>query len=96
MIIDKSIFLKNTLDLIKEKYYMNSFYSNTTDNITEEVGYKIFSESILKTKNKEHDGFIDFIGKNGEKIHNDAIEHYSASQTNIFGKNYNKWKEFVL
>ena len=89
----KSIFLDKILKSIKNKYYENNVYDNSLNYITEEVGYKIFSKSILECLNKKQKGFVHFVGKDAEKIHYESTKHYHASDTNIFGPQYKSWKK---
>jgi mannosyltransferase OCH1-like enzyme len=91
-----NIFLKDILESIKNKYYSKSNYNDLKSYIAEEVGYKIFSKSIENTLIKTKEGFVEFIGKDAEIIHYDVTDHYHASETNIFGKNYKKWKKDLL
>jgi mannosyltransferase OCH1-like enzyme len=88
----KSLFLKNLLDLIKNRYYENRQYDNVIDYETYEVGYKIFTESINKTLISKPDGFVEFLGKDSEKIHFESISHAYAGNGNIFDSNYQSWK----
>jgi len=91
----KSIFLKNLLNLIKHTYYENIEYENMIQYIINEVGYKIFSKSILDTLSNNNLGFNHFINNDAKNFHSKNIEHYKAGTTNIFGKNYKAWKEEI-
>ena len=87
-----SIFLKDLLNNIKNKYYQNVKYKNVVDYEINEVGYIIFTNSILKTLEKNKDGVQEFLGEDSNIIHTDSIQHYRAGNGNIFGSNYKSWK----
>jgi mannosyltransferase OCH1-like enzyme len=87
-----SIFLKDLLNNIKDKYYQNVKYENVVDYEINEVGYVIFTNSILKTLEKNKDGVQEFLNENSKIIHKESIEHYCAGNGNIFGLNYKGWK----
>lgn len=90
-----SIFLKNILDSIKVKYYEKNNYDNIIDYETKEVGYIIFTDSIIQTtvsKKIDKNSFILYKNKEANKIHNEAIRHYRAGTTEkVFGPNYIAW-----
>ena len=87
-----SLFLKNLLDLIKNRYYENRQYNNVIEYEIYEVGYKIFTESIKKTLLSKPTGFVEFVGKDAEKIHFESIDHVRAGNGNVFDSNYQSWK----
>ena len=91
-----SVFLKEILNSIKEKYYQNTEYKNVIDYEVNEVGYIIFTNSILKTLEKNKDGVQEFLGEDSNIIHTDSIQHYYAGNGNIFGSNYKSWKTELL
>jgi mannosyltransferase OCH1-like enzyme len=88
----KNIFLKDLLDLIKNRYYENREYSNVVEYETYEVGYKIFTESINKTLIGKPEGFVEFLEKDAEKIHFESIDHIRAGNGSVFDSNYQSWK----
>jgi mannosyltransferase OCH1-like enzyme len=89
----KNVFLKNILDAIKEQYYKKNIYSNLIDAESKEVGYIVFTNSILKTINSGEKNFIAFLGKDAEQIHYNCIKHYRAGNTEVFGKKYKQWQK---
>ena len=91
-----SIFLKNIIDNIKIKYYEKNNYDNIVDYETKEVGYIIFTDSIIQTtvsKKIDKNSFILYKNKEANKIHNEAISHYRAGKKEkVFGPNYVAWQ----
>jgi len=92
----KSIFLKNVLNNIKIKYYEKNNYSNIIDYVTNEVGYIIFTDSIIQTtdsKEIDKNTFMLYKNQEAKKIHNNAIRHYKAGKAEkVFGPNYIAWQ----
>jgi mannosyltransferase OCH1-like enzyme len=90
-----SVFLKNILDNVKIKYYEKNNYENIIDYETKEVGYIIFTNSIIQTtvsKKIDKNSFILYKNKEAKKIHNEAIRHYRAGKKEkVFGPNYIAW-----
>jgi len=87
-----SIFLKELLISIKNKYYENITYKSVVDYEINEVGYIIFTNSILKTLEKTKEGVQEFLGANSYIIHKESIQHYRAGNGSIFGPAYKAWK----
>jgi mannosyltransferase OCH1-like enzyme len=91
-----SIFLKNIIDNIKVKYCEKNNYDNIIDYETKEVGYIIFTDSIIQTTVSEKidkNSFILYKNEKANKIHNKAINHYGAGRKEkVFGKNYIAWQ----
>ena len=91
-----SIFLKNILNNIKIKHYEKNNYDNIISYVTNEVGYIVFTNSILETVKSEKNNNIDFILYHGEianKIHVKSINHYRAGKKEkVFGENYIAWQ----
>ena len=91
-----SVFLKNIINNIKTKYYEKNSYSNIIDYVTKEVGYIIFTDSIIQTVNSEEinkNTFMLYKNEEAKKIHNEAIKHYRAGKAEkIFGSNYVAWQ----
>ena len=91
----QNIFLENLLKDIKIKYYQKNVYSNIIDYETNEVGYIIFTNSIIQTVTSEEinkNTFILYKNQEAKKIHNKAIKHYGAGKKEkIFGTNYVAW-----
>jgi mannosyltransferase OCH1-like enzyme len=92
----KNVFLENILKNIKNKYYEKSFYNNIIEYEINEVGYVIFTNSILETIEFKKNSNMDFIlyhGKEANKIHTESINHYGAGKKEkVFGKNYIAWQ----
>jgi mannosyltransferase OCH1-like enzyme len=92
----QNIFLENILNNIKTKYYEKNSYSNIIDYVTKEVGYIIFTDSIIQTvtsKEINKNTFILYKNEEAKKIHNKAINHYRAGRKEkIFGPNYVAWQ----
>ena len=90
-----NLFLNNLLEEIKTQYNLKKEYKNFIKKVTNEIGYIIFTNSILKT---EKNNFIDkksFILTDIDKskeLYNNLITHYYASNNNIFGSDYLSWK----
>jgi len=91
-----SIFLKNIINNIKLKYYEKNNYDNIIDYETKEVGYIIFTDSIIQTTVSEKidkNSFILYKNEEANKIHNEAVNHYRAGKKEkVFGKNYIAWQ----
>jgi mannosyltransferase OCH1-like enzyme len=91
-----SIFLKNIINNIKIKYYEKNNYNNIIDYVTNEVGYIIFTDSIIQTIASEEinkDTFMLYKNEEAKKIHDKAIKHYKAgTKEKIFGPNYIAWQ----
>jgi mannosyltransferase OCH1-like enzyme len=91
-----SIFLKNIIDNIKVKYYEKNNYDNIIDYETSEVGYIIFTDSIIETassKEIDKDTFMLYKNQEAKKIHDVFITHYKAgTNAKPFGKNYIAWQ----
>ena len=91
-----SIFLKNTLDNIKIKYYEFNKYNNIVEYVTNEVGYIIFNKSITQTvlfSDLEKDKFVLYSGESAKNLHLDLIHHYRAGKKeSFFGPSYCAWQ----
>ena len=91
-----SIFLKNIINNIKIKYYEKNSYNNIIDYVTNEVGYIIFTDSIIQTIASEEinkDTFMLYKNKEAKKIHVKSIKHYRAGKKEkVFGPNYVAWQ----
>jgi mannosyltransferase OCH1-like enzyme len=88
----KNVILKNLLFDIKEKFYKKTPYLNVIDYATNETGYSIFTDSILKTLKTHTVNFIDLVNKEAEHVHYEATEHYHAGHKPVFGNSYIKWR----
>ena len=75
---------------------VDSFYNNIIEYEINEVGYVIFTNSILETIEFKKNSNMDFILYHGEaanKIHTESINHYGAGKKEkVFGKNYIAWQ----
>jgi mannosyltransferase OCH1-like enzyme len=89
----KNVFLKNILDDIKEQYYKKNMYSNLIDAESKEVGYIVFTNSILKTISLGEKNFTAFLKDDAKKIHYNSTKHYRAGNNNIFGDTYVSWQK---
>jgi len=91
-----SVFLKNIINNIKTKYYEKNSYNNIIDYVTKEVGYIIFTDSIIQTVTSEEinkNTFMLYKNEEAKKIHNEAIKHYRAGKKEkVFGENYIAWQ----
>lgn len=91
-----SVFLKNIINNVKIKYYEKNSYDNIIDYVTKEVGYIIFTDSIIQTvtsKEINTNTFMLYKKEDAKKIHNEAIKHYRAGKKEkVFGPNYIAWQ----
>ena len=92
----KNTFLENILNNIKIKHYEKNIYSNIIDYVTNEVGYIIFTDSIIQTidsKEINKNTFMLYKDQEAKKIHNELIYNYRAGKAQkIFGSNYIAWQ----
>ena len=92
----KNTFLENIINNIKIKYYEKNNYNNIIDYVTNEVGYIIFTDSIIQTITSEKinkNTFMLYKNEEAKKIHDKAIKHYGAGRKEkIFGSNYIAWQ----
>jgi hypothetical protein len=80
-----SIFLKNIINNIKIKYYQKNKYNNIIDYETNEVGYIIFTDSIIQTTYSEEidvNTFMLYKNEEAKKIHKD--EYLSNEEEETF------------
>jgi mannosyltransferase OCH1-like enzyme len=91
-----SIFLKNIINNIKIKYYQKNKYNNIIDYETNEVGYIIFTDSIIQTTYSEEidvNTFMLYKSEEAKKIHTESIYNYMAGKAEkVFGPNYIAWQ----
>ena len=95
----KNIFLENLLKNINKQYFLNKEYKTYIDYIINEVGYVIFTKSILETiKNVNDYNYILHNQEFSKIIHSNFITHYKASNNdnNSFGSDYLSWKKHNL
>ena len=94
----KNIFLKNLLNNIKKQYFLNKEYKTYIEYITNEVGYIIFTKSILETIKDNSYNYMLYNEKMSKIIYENFIIHYYASNNNNneFGLNYLSWKKHNL
>jgi mannosyltransferase OCH1-like enzyme len=92
----KNTFLENILNNIKIKHYEKNIYSNIVDYVTNEVGYIIFTDSIIQTidsKEIDKNTFMLYTNQEAKKIHTKAIKNYGAGKKEkVFGSNYVAWQ----
>jgi len=91
-----SVFLKNVINNIKIKHYEKNNYNNIIDYVTNEVGYIIFTDSIIQTIASEKinkNTFTLYKDKEAKRIHNELIYNYRAGRAEkVFGSNYVAWQ----
>jgi len=94
--VSKNIFLENILKDIKNKYYEKNNYSDIIQYEINEVGYVIFTNSLIKTssiKEINKNSFMLYNGNKAKKIHEVSITHYRAGKKEkVFGPNYIAWQ----